>query len=135
MCICSRVHDGCETTECGQLPPHTQQASDACFISNPAGCLKRRRQFGLLAQTKHEQELSALRSQLDVQEEKAASVSQELAAAKAAVSTAEQVRISVVTMSLLRSIRQHSSFAQVTVKQHRACLLISPAWTSVSRLV
>ena len=46
----------------------------------------------LLPQAKHEQELLELRSQLDAQEEKAGSMSQELAAAEAALSTAEQVR-------------------------------------------
>ena len=42
-------------------------------------------------QAKHEEELSALRKQLDTQEEQAASVAQELTAAKIALSTAEQV--------------------------------------------
>ncbi len=46
---------------------------------------------GFCAQTKHEEELSALRSHLDAKEEQAASVSQDLAAAKAALSEAEQV--------------------------------------------
>ena len=45
----------------------------------------------MCVQTKHEEELSALRSQLEAKEEQAASVTQDLAAAKAALSAAEQV--------------------------------------------
>ena len=47
---------------------------------------------GFSAQAKHEEELSALRSQLDAKDEQAAGVSQALAAARAALSEAEQVR-------------------------------------------
>ena len=43
------------------------------------------------AQAQHEEELSALRSQLGAKEEQTAGVAQELAAAKAALSAAEQV--------------------------------------------